>query len=74
MITSAAKPPTVEESPFPHVPADLLEELNKRFPERCAELADSLDTIRQKAGARSVVRFLNEQYARQNENILSKKR
>jgi len=56
--------------PFPHIPLPLLEELNRRFPERSAELAWSDREVWLKAGERNVVRFLNEMYQRQNENIL----
>jgi hypothetical protein len=58
---------------FPHIPKDLVEALDKRFPERTPSLNTSLDEIRWKGGERAVVRFLLEQYSRQNETVINKK-
>lgn len=40
------------------VSRDALSALDRLFPERCPELADSVDEIRFKAGQRSVVRMI----------------
>ena len=64
--------PEVEEQelpPFPPIPKDMLDELNKRFPERSPELEDNDRVIWYKAGARFVCNFLNEMYVRQNETV-----
>lgn len=38
---------------------ELLDALDKLFPERTPELTDSIDQIRYASGQRSVIRFLN---------------
>lgn len=53
--------------PFPEVPKNLLDDLQKRFPERCPDLKDSDREVWFKVGARSVIAFLAEQFRRQNE-------
>lgn len=60
-----------QEERFPPIPKDLLDELNKRFPEKTPSLSMSIDEIREYGGKRAVVRFLNEQYARQNETVIN---
>jgi hypothetical protein len=60
-------------SPFPVVPLDLLQELEKRFPERTPDLHLSIDEIRHRGGETSVVRFLRRKYEEQEENVLSMK-
>lgn len=55
---------------FPIIPKLLLDELNKRYPERSAELDWSDREVWLRAGERRVIRLLNEMYKRQNENIL----
>jgi hypothetical protein len=60
----------MQENNFPLIPKPLLDELNQRYPERCAEPEWANHDIWMKAGERRVVRFLNEMYKRQNENIL----
>ncbi len=61
------------EEQFPHIPKDLIEALDKRFPEKTPSLTTSLDEIRWKGGERAVVRFLLEQYRRQNETVITQK-
>ena len=63
--------PEVEEDlpPFPNIPKAVLEELNRRFPERSPELEDNDRVIWYKSGARFVVNFLNDQFIRQNETV-----
>lgn len=56
---------------FPTIPHDLMEELEKRFPEMTPPLTMSLEEIRWKGGQRSVVRFLRSQYDRQNETVIN---
>tara|TARA_B100000287_G_C19982243_1_gene523011 strand:- start:128 stop:448 length:321 start_codon:yes stop_codon:yes gene_type:complete len=61
---------TMQEKNFPIIPKPLLDELNERYPERSAESEWSDRDIWIKSGERRVIRFLNEMYKRQNENIL----
>ena len=61
---------TMQEKNFPVIPKLLLDELNVRYPERCAEIDWPEREIWIKSGERRVIRFLNEMYKRQNENIL----
>lgn len=56
---------------FPRIPLDVLEELNKRFPEHCADLQWEEKQVWFMSGQRAVVRFLNHIYQIQNENPLS---
>lgn len=58
---------------FPFIDKALLEELDKRFPERSAELDWSERGVWHKSGQRSVVRFLQAQYKEQNEDLLNQK-
>lgn len=60
----------MEQTSFPPINAVLLDELNKRFPERSPDLSHSLDEIRFQAGQREVIRFLNHQFKLQNEKVL----
>ncbi|QXV74653.1 hypothetical protein [Rhizobium phage RHEph21] len=62
-----------DEDRFPHIPKDLVEALDKRFPERTPSLKTSLEEIRWKGGERAVVRFLLEQYDRQNQTVINQK-
>jgi hypothetical protein len=55
---------------LPLIPTDLLEALNHRFPERTPELNWTDREIWIAVGERRVVRFLNEQSRRQQENLL----
>jgi hypothetical protein len=58
---------------FPPIPTVLLEELEKRFPDRMPDSSDSHDVIRFKQGQVSVIRFLRTLYDSQNQNILEKR-
>lgn len=60
----------MQENNFPHIPKPLLDELNQRYPEISAEIEWSDREIWVKSGERRVIRFLNEMFRRQNENIL----
>ena len=60
-----------KEIPFPQIPGDLLKELNRRFPEACADLEWDHKQIWFVSGQRAVVRFLNHVFNEQNENALS---
>jgi hypothetical protein len=57
------------EDHLPPIPEDLLAALDKLFPERSPELGEAEGQLRWRGGQRSVIRFLKEHYARQNENI-----
>jgi hypothetical protein len=60
----------MSKSSFPHVSKALLDELKERFPDRMPDLHRSLDDIRYEQGQVAVVRFLQQQFDIQNENIL----
>jgi hypothetical protein len=57
---------------FPPIPKELLEVLEKRFPDVSPEITDSLDLVRFKTGQVSVVRLLRHQFTLQNQSILEK--
>ena len=57
---------------FPVVSKELIEELERRFPDRSPELATSIDEIRFKSGQVSVVKLLRTMFDVQNRNILEK--
>lgn len=63
----------MDEDTLPHIPKELLDFLNKRFPERTPGLNDTLDQIRFESGQREVVRFLNKLFDDQNSNLLSRR-
>lgn len=60
----------MEHNKFPLVPKELLEELEKRFPDRLPDHHESLDSIRFRTGQVSVVRHLRHQFELQSQNIL----
>lgn len=60
----------MHEDQFPFIPKPLLDELNQRYPERSAELDWTDREVWVRVGERRVIRFLNEMYKRQNENLL----
>jgi len=55
---------------FPYVPKDLLEALEKLYPERTPEPEWSDREIWMRVGERRVVRFLKRIFEQQNENVL----
>lgn len=57
-------------SKFPSIPNELIDELERRFPDIMPENDDPLDVIRFKQGQVSVVRFLKHQFNLQNQTIL----
>jgi hypothetical protein len=59
------------EQDFPLIPEDLLEALEKRFPDRCPDPQWSERRIWIEVGKREVVKFLKRTFAEQNENILT---
>tara|TARA_Y100000588_G_scaffold391724_1_gene501213 strand:+ start:1749 stop:1949 length:201 start_codon:yes stop_codon:yes gene_type:complete len=58
------------ESTFPAVPKDLLDKLEELYPKPCPSPGDTYDAIFYKSGQNNVVKFLAEQYKRQNETII----
>ncbi len=58
---------------FPSVSKELIEEINKLFPEMSADLKWSEKEVWFRSGQRSIVRFLNSHYIKQNDNIMEKK-
>lgn len=57
---------------FPPIPSALLLELEKRFPDRMPETAESVDSIRVMQGSVKVIRFLRTQFDAQNKTVLEK--
>ena len=57
---------------FPPVSKELIEEINKLFPEMSADLKWSEKEVWFRSGQRSIVRFLNSHYIKQNDNIMEK--
>lgn len=57
---------------FPAIPAELLAALERRFPERSAELTWSDREVWSKSGERNVVRFLRAQFDDQNETVIQR--
>ena len=60
------------DTPFPAIPADLLAELDRLFPERSAELSWSDREVWQKSGQRDVVRLLRAKFDEQNETVIQR--
>jgi hypothetical protein len=60
----------MDNSKFPIVPKELLEVLEKRFPDKAPDLTDNIDAVRFSSGQVNVVRFLRYQFNLQNQNIL----
>ena len=52
---------------LPYIPDDLLDALDKKFPERCPDPDDAERMIWAKSGQRSVIRYLKDQSRRQKE-------
>jgi hypothetical protein len=52
---------------FPAIPKELLDELNKRFPEKTPKVGTPIDTIWVDVGQREVIRFLNQKFKEQIE-------
>lgn len=57
---------------FPPIPAALLLELERRFPDRMPETDLSADDIRVAQGSVKVIRFLRNQFDIQNKTVLEK--
>lgn len=58
---------------FPPITKELLEELERRFPDIMPETDLGLETIRFKQGQVSVIRLLRTNFEFQNRNILERK-
>ena len=55
---------------LPSIPKDLLEALEKKFPDECPSINDSDRDIWRKVGRAEVVRHLRFVFNRQNETIM----
>lgn len=55
---------------FPTIPKDLLEELDRRFPDRLPDKAVPHEDYLLRQGAVAVIRLLKHQFDLQNQNIL----
>ena len=60
----------MDNSKFPLVTKELLDELEKRFPDRLPENPTTHDQYLMRQGRVEVVRFLRHQFNLQNQNIL----
>lgn len=60
----------MDNNKFPVVSKELLEELEKRFPDRMPEAHTTLEQYILRQGRVEVVRFLRHQFNLQNQNIL----
>ena len=56
--------------PIPPLSPELIQALDKRYPERCPEIGWSDREVWRRVGQREVVRFLTEELKRQQENLL----
>lgn len=55
---------------FPPIPQQLMEELERRFPDKCPDLETPIADIHKTVGQVSVIRFLRKQYDLQNKTTL----
>jgi hypothetical protein len=62
----------MEAKTFPRVPRDVLDELERRFPDRMPDSANT-DELLRKQGNVQAVRFLRKQFGLQNTTVLNKK-
>lgn len=61
----------MEANRFPKIPKDLLEELERRFPDRMPDTFNS-DELLRRYGNVQVVRLLRKQFDSQNTTVLDK--
>ena len=54
------------EAKFPYVSRELIEELERRFPERSPSKGENMEVLLWRGGECSVVRFLREKYKQQS--------
>jgi hypothetical protein len=59
-----------EGKPIPRIPVEVVTFLDQTYPERCADLKETLSEIYYRAGQRSVVTYLIRLLEEQNENVL----
>lgn len=59
------------ETPCPELSEQLIQHLKERFPERSPSPGETLDELRHRGGQASVVRYLEEQFKRQQETVFS---
>ena len=52
---------------IPDIPLELLQDLERRFPDKAPTIGTSSEKVWYNAGAASVVRFLRHHYDRQNQ-------
>jgi hypothetical protein len=57
---------------FPSLSKELIEEMNKLFPELSADLKWSEKEVWFRSGQRSIIRFLNSHFLKQQDNIMEK--
>lgn len=56
--------------PIPRIPGEVVRFLDLTYPERCADLKETLLEIYYRAGQRSVVKYIVRIFEEQNENVL----
>jgi hypothetical protein len=57
--------------PDPHISQELLQYLDRIYPDKCASFSEDIERIRYKSGQRSVYEHLKTVYEKQNKNILT---
>ena len=63
----------IENLELPVIPKDLLDALDKLFPERTPPITMEYKEICFRSGQRSVINFLHEKHKQQSENVLEEK-
>ena len=57
--------------PVPRIPQDVVAYLDLVFPEKCADLGETMDSVFHRSGQRAVVRYLIRLFQDQNDNVLN---
>jgi len=64
---------TMPATNLPMIPKDLLDAMDKMWPERSpSSLADTIESLMWRGGQRNVVRKLMDEYSRQQDNLLNR--
>ncbi len=63
----------IKDLELPVIPKDLLDALDKLFPERSPPITMEYKEICFRSGQRSVINFLHEKHKQQSENVLEEK-
>lgn len=71
-LAQAAASSKVSASDLPTISKALLEAMDRLWPERSPNLSESHADLMWRGGQRSVIRKLQDEFRRQNENILNR--